>query len=290
MRVDRARRFVLHAAGALPFTASAASVIARASFRTSDGVRLSFLGTQRQGSRPIVFVPGWCLPADLWLLQLEFFATAHAVHALDPRGQGESDAPEAGYDADRRAADIDEFLQLLTRPAVLVAWSLAGLEALQLAYRFGTRRLAALVLVDSSVGEGTAGRGDGVAAFRQQLIEDRSAALREFAAAIFKRPPPAAEIERLAASMQRMPLSASLDLLAYPQPREHWRATARAFDKPLLYAYTPQYARQAMLLKRARPSTMLAPFPDAGHALFADAPEQFRDALARFVRALPPRA
>jgi microsomal epoxide hydrolase len=290
MRVDRARRNLLLAAGALAFnTAATPPVIARDSFRTSDGVRLSFLGADRQASRPIVFVPGWCLPADLWLPQLGFFAATHAVYALDPRGQGESDTPEAGYTVDRRAADIDEFLQRLAQPAVLVAWSLAGLEALQLAHRFGTRRLAALALVDSSVGEGPAGRGDGVAAFRQRLLDDRTAALREFAAAIFRRPPAAAEIGRLAESMQRMPLSASLDLLAYPQPREHWRATARTFGKPLLYAYTPQYAQQARRLKLARPSTMMSPFPDAGHALFADAPEEFREALARFVRALPPQ-
>lgn len=288
MRVDRARRSLLLSTLAFALDAPAATpVISRASFRSSDGVRLSYLHGGRAGGRPIVFVPGWCLPADIWLAQLEAFATAAAVYALDPRGQGESDAPIEGYTADRRAADLHEFLQRLPRTAVVVAWSLAGLEALQLVHRFGTRRLAALVLVDSSVGEGPAGRGDGTAAFKQRLREDRNAALQEFAAAIFVRRPPEADIERLAEAMQRMPLDASLDLLAYPQPREHWRAVARSFRKPLLYAYTPQYAPQARLLKQARPTTVLAPFPDSGHALFVDAPERFHDELARFIDTLP---
>ena len=287
MRVDRTRRTVLLSACALAFDAAATPVIERASFPTSDGVRLSYLHAERSGARPIVFVPGWCLPADVWQRQLEFFARTHAVYALDPRGQGESEVPAGGYTADRRAADLHEFLQRLPRPAVVVAWSLAGLESLQLVHRFGSERIAALALVDSSVGEGPAPRGDGSAAFRQRLREDRPAALREFAAAIFGKPPPEAELARLAEAMQRMPLEASLALLDYGLPREHWRAIARGFRRPLLYAYTPQYAPQAKLLKAARPATTLAPFEDAGHALFADAPEQFNGELTRFLASLP---
>ena len=288
MPVDGRRRAVLLAACALAFDAPAASpVIERDSFLTSDGVRLSYLYSERPGARPVVFVPGWCLPAGLWQPQLAFFARTHAVYALDPRGQGDSEVPDAGYTADRRAADLHEFLQRLPRPAVVVAWSLAGLESLQAVQRFGERRIAALALVDSSVGEGPATRGDGSAAFRQRLREDRPAALRDFAAAIFSRPPPAAEVARLAEAMQRMPLDASLALLDYGLPREHWRAIARGFRKPLLYAYTPQYAPQAKLLKAARPATVLASFPRAGHALFVDEPERFNDELARFLAALP---
>jgi microsomal epoxide hydrolase len=287
MRVDRTRRAVLLSACALALDAAATPVIERASFPTSDGVRLSYLHAERPGARPIVFVPGWCLTADIWQRQLEFFARTHAVYALDPRGQGESEVPAGGYTADRRAADLHEFLQRLPRPAVVVAWSLAGLESLQLVQRFGTRRIAALALVDSSVGEGPASRGDGSAAFRQRLREDRAAALNDFAAAIFRRPPPQAEVARLAEAMQRMPLGASLALLDYGLPREHWRAIARGLRRPLLYAYTPQYAPQAKLLKAARPATTLAPFDDAGHALFADAPEQFNGELTRFLASLP---
>jgi microsomal epoxide hydrolase len=288
MRVDRSRRALLVSACAPAFDAAAnIPVIDRGSFRTSDGVRLSYLHGGRAAARPIVFVPGWCLPADIWRPQLGFFARTHAVFALDPRGQGASEVPAGSYTVDRRAADLHEFLARLPQPAVLVAWSLAGLESLQLVHRFGTGRVAALALVDSSVGEGPASRGDGSAAFRQRLTEDRAAALHEFAAAIFRRPPSPDEVARLAEAMQRMPVHASLALLDYGLPREHWRAIARGFPGPLLYAYTPQYATQAKLLKAARPATTLARFDDAGHALFADAPERFNLELARFVATLP---
>jgi microsomal epoxide hydrolase len=287
MRVDRSRRRLLLAAGVLAFDAVATPpVIERGSFRTSDGVRLSYLHGGRHAARPIVFVPGWCLPADVWRRQVEFFADTYAVYALDPRGQGESDVPAAGYDVDRRAADLHECLAQLPRPAVVVAWSLAGLESLQLVYRYGTRRIAALVLVDSSVGEGPAVRGNGVDSFRRRLLEDRGAALREFAKAIYRSPPSEVEVERLVEAMLRMPLDASLDLLDYGWPREHWRAVARGLNRPLLYAYTPQYATQAKLLKAARPATVLSRFDEAGHALFADAPERFERELSGFIAAI----
>lgn len=261
-------------------------MIERSSFRTSDAVRLSYLRGGSRGARPIVFVPGWCLPADIWRRQLEFFAHTCAVYALDPRGQGESDVPAAGYRVDRRAADLQEFLAHLPRPAVVVAWSLAGLDSLQLVYRYGSRRTAALVLVDSSVGEGPAVRSDGVDSFRRRLLEDRGAALREFAKAIYRSPPSEGEVERLVEAMQRMPLDASLQLLDYGWPREHWRAVARGLDRPLLYAYTPQYATQAKLLKAARPATVLSHFDEAGHALFADAPERFERELGGFIASI----
>ncbi len=286
MPVDRIRRALLAAACAPALAATAPPVFERSVFHSSDGVRLSYLHGGLANARPIVFVPGWCLPASIWQAQLEAFAARHAVYALDPRGQGESDVPASGYTADRRAADLHEFLRRLPRPAVLVAWSLAGLESLQLVHRFGATRVAALALVDSSVGEGPASSGEAVAAFKQRLREDRPATLRDFAAAIFKRSPAEEEIERLALAMQRMTLQASLDLLAYAQPRSHWRQVARGLKRPLLYAYTPQYATQARLLKQARPATVLAPFPDAGHALFVDAPERFRAVLARFIDSL----
>ena len=79
------RRTVLLSACALALDAAATPVIERASFPTSDGVRLSYLHAERPGARPIVFVPGWCLPADIWQRQLEFFARTHAVYALDQR-------------------------------------------------------------------------------------------------------------------------------------------------------------------------------------------------------------
>ncbi len=275
---------VLAAAAGSPCAAAAGvAEPSRSTFATSDGVHLSLLSIDAGGAgTPVLFVPGWCLPADLWLAQMRRLAADRPVHALDPRGQGESEVQDRGYGADRRADDLFEAIRRLGRPAIVVAWSLAGIELLHGLARRGEAGLAGVVLVDSSVGEGPAGRGDGVAAFRRALREDRGAALEGFARAIFRRPQPVARIEALAAAMTRVPLEASLDMLDWGLDRSRLRGAARGLRRPLLLAITAQYREQARLHAAARPATRVELFEDAGHALFDDEPERFATMLAGF--------
>jgi microsomal epoxide hydrolase len=90
----------------------------------------------------------------------------------------------------------------------------------------------------------------------------------------------------LTESASRLPVDASLALLAYPYPRAHWRAAAHGVKVPLLYVVTPQFAEQAKNLQRNHPATEIAVFPDAGHALFVDEPARFNALLAHFASRL----
>src|SRR5207237_4868 len=143
---------------------SAAESLMRHTFQTSDGVNLSIIEAglkQRDSSQPtIALIPGWCMPASLWRKQLEELGGRYHALALDPRGQGESDVPAKGFTAQRRAADIHEFLQPFSR-VLLVGWSLGAIETLQYISMFGADRIAGLVIVDSSVGEEPAPASDG---------------------------------------------------------------------------------------------------------------------------------
>lgn len=274
-------------AGPAPASANDPTRMIRRSFRTSDGVRLSWLAGGRSSKLdPLLFLPGWCMPADLFSPQLKAFAASRAVWALDPRGQGESEVPDHGYDADRRARDLFEFMAQLRRPPIVVAWSLAGIEMLHGLRRFGEGRLKALVLVDSSVGEGPAGTGEGVAAFRAALGADRKATLEGFAQAIFRTPQTPEQLAHLVDTMARVPLEASQAMLDYRLPRELLRETARRFSKPLMLTLIPQYREQARLHKEARPQTRVELFEEAGHALFADEPQRFNRVLDDFSRNL----
>src|ERR1043166_7645939 len=248
---------LLLAAG-VPAVLSAETVTRRA-FRTSDGVKLSFLeaGTRRKNAVDVAvaLIPGWCMPAEIWRKQLDALGAQYYSVALDPRGQGRSDVPGKGYTADRRAADIDEFLRPLSR----------------------------VVLVDWSVGEEPApAPGSG---FTDSLKRNRDAALNQFVRAIFSKPRPKGEIDALVRGAKRMPLADSIALLSYPYERAHWKEIAHAFDKPLLYVVTPQFAAQAQNLEKNRPGTRIEIFERAGHALFVDEPERFNSLLADFVGA-----
>ncbi len=272
--------FLAGGPGVLP-----AEPVTRRAFRTTDGVNLSFLesgaGRKREGGIAIAFIPGWCMPADIWRKQLEALGTQYHTVALDPRGQGRSDVPSKGYTAERRAADIDEFLRPLSR-VVLVGWSLGAIDALEYLDTFGSEKIAGLVLVDSSVGEEPAPTPN--SGFTDGLKRNRDAALNQFVRAIFSKPRPKAEIDALVRGAKRMSLDNSIALLSYPFPRTHWKEIAHAFDKPLFYMITPQFAAQAQNLEKNRPGTRVEVFERAGHALFVDEPERFNSILADFVR------
>lgn len=266
------------------------SSLDRGQFLTSDHVRLSYLsGGKASRLTPLVFFPGWSMPAELFRPHLLRLSETRRVWALDPRGHGLSETPEHGYDADRRARDLFEFLGRLRQPPVVVAWSLAGVEMLHGLRHFGDSRLAGLVLVDSSLGEGPASSGEAVAAFREQLRADRQTQLSGFARAIFRQPLSEAAHESLVADMSRVPLQASLDMLDYRLPREQLRDAARGFRKPLLIAYTPQYQAQVRQHAEARPQSRIELFEDAGHALFADQPQRFEAMLESFAQSLEAR-
>jgi microsomal epoxide hydrolase len=261
--------------------------VTRRQFRTTDGITLSLLEAGQQHAQDnglqIAFVPGWCMPASVWLPQLEQLSKSYYALALDPRGQGESDVPAAGYTAERRATDLHEFLKPLNQ-VLLVAWSLGALEALQYVQMFGSSHLAGLVLVDSSVGEEPAPPPGGT--FKQRLQDDRDGMLKEFVRAMFAKPRPEPEIQALIYETKRMRLEDSLALLSYPFERGHWRQIARAFDKPLLYVVTPQFAAQAANLQKARPETRVEVFTEAGHALFVDETEKFNALIDNFAKSL----
>jgi non-heme chloroperoxidase len=292
MGICRARRRLI---AALPLAAACGARAQAAepepalrSYRitTRDGVRLNVLEAGPLTADPtlpvIVLVPGWCMPATIWQAQLAFLGQRFRTLALDPRGQGDSEIPPAGYEADQRASDLRDALAPLPR-AVLVGWSLGVLDALDLVYRFGDSQLAGLVLVDNSVGEPPAPRPS---KFISELRADRGATTERFVRGLFARPRPEAEIERLKQAALQMPLEGAIALLSYPYPREHWRNIARSFAKPLCYCVTSRYVEQARNLQRERPATRIEWFEHAGHALFVDEPERFNRIVSEFAQAV----
>jgi len=281
------RRLFLSIVLLIMATHGGAAEITRRSFKTSDGVNLSFLeaGAEHAGKkRPsIALITGWSMPAEIWRGQLNAFAASHHTLALDPRGQGESEVPTSGYTAERRATDLKEFLPPHSN-VLLIGWSLGAIESLQYVYMFGPASLAGLVLVDSSVGEEPAPSAGGT--FKDQLRQNRDKALNEFVRAIFAKPRSEKEFAELQRGAKRMALEDSLALLDYPFERSHWRQIARAFKKPLLYIVTPQFEAQAANLKKNRPATKVEVFRQAGHALFVDEPARFNASIEKFAKSL----
>lgn len=283
------RRWLLAAASvpaAIAMPAAAANerapgsaIVERADFRTSDGVRLSYLAASPGRPGPtLVFIPGWCMPAEIFRAQLEALGQSYPVVALDPRGQGESEIARDGYTLERRVADIADLLARYDQ-VVLIGWSLGVLEVLEYAATHGQRKLAGVVLVDNSVGEPPAPKpGDFIA----RLRADRPRAVSGFVRSMFRSPQPEERLVRLTGQALRLPLDASIALLSYPRPREHWRDIARGLSTPVAYAVTPRLAAQAASLRQHRPATRTEVFERAGHALFVDEAQRFNELVHEF--------
>jgi microsomal epoxide hydrolase len=251
-------------------------------FVTSDGVRLHY--SESGVGQPIVFVPGWTMPGEIWRAQMTYFARTHRVIAFDPRGQGSSEVPRSGYTVERRAQDIKELLDHVgAEPVVLVGWSLGVLETLAYVGANGTARLAALVLVDNSIGEEPPPVSDPT--FLTRLQRDRVKTVEGFVRGMYRRPQSDAYLRGMVGASLKTPLDASVALLSYPYPRERWREFVYQIDKPLLYAVSARFRGQAENLKKNRPDAWIEVFDQAGHALFVDEPARFNSLLERFLAA-----
>jgi pimeloyl-ACP methyl ester carboxylesterase len=122
--------------------------VATTRFASPAGVRLAY-DIAGIGDPPMVFVHGWCCDRSYFAPQVGYFATRHAMAALDLRGHGDSGRPDPGpgvYDIATLAGDVLAVAEAagLSRP-VLVGHSLGALVGLACARPDAIR---ALVMVD----------------------------------------------------------------------------------------------------------------------------------------------
>ncbi len=255
-------------------------------FETSDGVRLHYIEGGEANARTVVLIPGWTMPAWIFDAQIAVLEDRYHVLALDPRGQGESEVAAFGYTHERRGRDIAELIDHeATGRVVLVGWSLGVLDSLALVAAEGDARVAGLVMIDNSIGEGppparpTSRRIETVEPTPERRREMRAA----FVAGLFRTDPGEAFRARLTEDALRMSPEQEQQLLRYPVPRTFWRDAVYSTSRPLLYVIRPRLEVQGRALAVARPDAVVVLFDQAGHALFVDEPDGFNAVLLDFV-------
>lgn len=253
-------------------------------FRTSDGVRLRYL--ESGSGIPVVLVPGWTMPADVFLPQLREPNGLRMV-ALDPRAQGWSEAPRGGHYPERRAEDLHELIVAAgaERP-VLVGWSIAVSDVIAFVQRYpGETR--GIILVDGAIANSmTLQRLEGFLKTLRRYEVDREAFAQKFVASLFKVPQSEHYCRRLREAVIRSPADANITLVANTMTRD-WREVLEAYDKPVTYIITPQLQSDAAILRSVVPHGEVVT-ADTGHAIFVDDPEllvsAIRSVIARAAR------
>jgi len=113
-----------------------------------NGIRLHYLDWGGNGPA-LLFLTGMGSSAYIFNNFARRFTDQFHVLALTRRGQGDSDIPETGYDADTLIEDIRQFMQALKiEKAILAGHSLAGVELTHFAATFPTR-VEKLVYLDA---------------------------------------------------------------------------------------------------------------------------------------------
>ena len=119
--------------------------------KTPDDVSLFYKdwGT----GKPVVFIHGWPVNADMWEYQMTPLARQGLrCIAYDRRGFGRSDQPIGKYDYDTFADDLKALLDTLElHDVTLVGFSMGGGEIARYLSRHGSARIAKAVLVASVV-------------------------------------------------------------------------------------------------------------------------------------------
>lgn len=120
-------------------------------FILANGLRIRTAAWPSDGY-PAVFVHGLSSGWQTWLPPLAYLWPTLSVTAVDLRGHGDSDKPEAGYTLTNYVADVWEAMgkMRLKRPPVLIGHSLGGAIVRRIAAEHASE-LAAVVVEDSNL-------------------------------------------------------------------------------------------------------------------------------------------
>jgi non-heme chloroperoxidase len=276
--------------------ASASSVAAQSTasankggfFKTSDGIRIHYL--EAGSGPPIVFIPGWTMPAWIWQKQIDEFSKHYHVIAVDPRSQGESDQPTYGHMPETRSRDYKELVDHLgLKQPVLVGWSMACGELVKYAEQFGTDNVGGLVLVDGFLADKLSPEMFGFATgWMNQLQLDRQKQADGFVRSMYKKPQTEEYLKRVIDASGRVPADAAVVLIYNMIAVKDLSAGFAKMNRPVLFAYQPDSQATADYLKsKLGDKIRLERFDGDGHALFVDDPEKFNRVLEEFIHNLP---
>lgn len=261
-------------------------------FATADlatSVRLHYAEQGDPSSEAIIFLHGY---SDSWFSfsrVLPLLLSEYHAFALTQRGHGDSDKPEAGYTPEDYAADVDAFMDTVgIERATIVGASTGALFAQRVALNY-PRRVSRLVLIaaQTPANEAISELVEFVRALEDPVPPEF---VREFQESTIYHPVPQEFLETAISESLKLPARIWRDYMegAVSSIERDYVVELREINVPTLILWGEQDAlfprEEQERLAAAIPDATLKVYPESGHAVHWERPEQVVRDLEAFVK------
>jgi len=264
-----------------------------ATTRLATGVRLHYAEQGDQAGEAIIFLHGY---SDSWFSfsrVLLLLPPEYHAFALTQRGHGDSDKPECCYTVDDFAADIVAFMDVVgLEEATLVGASTGALFAQRVTLSY-PRRVSRLVLIGAQTpaNEAVSGLGEEILALEDPVPPEFVGAFQE---STIYQPVPQEFLDTVVSESLKLPARVWRDYMeqAVLSIDQDHVLPLREIDVPTLILWgerDPLFPREEQeRLAAAIPGATLRVYPDTGHAVHWDRPEQVVRDLEAFIKGTRP--
>jgi non-heme chloroperoxidase len=264
-----------------------------ATTQLATGVSLHYAERGDPEGEAIIFLHGY---SDSWYSYsrvLPLLSPSYHAFALTQRGQGDSDKPECCYTVDDFAADIDALMDALgVDKATLFGHSTGALFAQRVALSY-PRRVSRLVMLGAQTpaNEAILGLVEEVRALEDPVPSEF---VREFQESTIYHPVPEEFLDTVVSESLKLPARVWRDYLeqAALSIDHDYVVELREIDVPTLMLWGEQdvlFPREEQeRLAAAIPGATLKVYPETGHAVHWERPEEVVRDLEAFMKATRP--
>ncbi len=251
-------------------------------FLTSDSVRLHYLISGK--GDPLIFIPGWTMPAEIWENQIKYFSKTNLVISLNLRSQGTSSQTAEGLYFEREAKDIKELVDHLHLSTYsLIGWSMGGPVLFNYLNLHSSPSIKKVIIVESLLKMTDAISKD-LISLNKGLLLNRLETTSQFIRGMYKQPQSEAYLKKLIQSSMITPTNSAVLLLSnylFNDDAE-WVKTIKNSKIPILFIGASD---SETLYKETNLEVKInyEIIPESGHAVFVDKPLEFNKILENFI-------
>ena len=254
---------------------------------SADGTAIHYL-VRGSGSPALVFVHGWSCDAGYWQAQMEAFAPANRVVAVDLAGHGDSGSRSGEYTMEAFGQDVAAVLaRLEITDAVLIGHSMGGAVIVEAALA-APERVRGLIGIDNFQQVSFGLTPEQIAGFTAAMEGNFRGVVEPWVKAMFPAGADSALVAQVAADMASAPpavaVSAMRNLLAWGTDRAPERLPL--LKVPLMCINADKEPTDEAALRAVIPGYQVRYMPGRGHFPMQEDPQQFNRLLAETVAAI----